>query len=770
VIAPENHDCGADNSADDFLMMQSFESFRSHSLTAVLTVLLVVCGTEAMAENGQQLTPHIVSCDVGFDGHYKVGHWMPVHIVVTAGVGDPTDFVIEVEAVDSDGVATIVSKEVTTGASMRAPFTAYTRIGRLSSPIRVRMNANGRVVDERTLRPSSQPDGEAAVTALPANAELIVTFSATRFGFAEAFIDRPASAGMPARRVVQLRSSSDLPDEWIGYESADVLVVSIGDGGLWRELAADADRLNALRRWVASGGKLVVLFGGRAEADRAADAAGRAAFTALAEFLPGRFLNVDRLPQTDAVEHYAQSDVAIAPGMRSELSVVQLENPIGRVELFGQRGATWPLVIREPRGLGEITFVGLDWDVPPLANWPGRTSFLRAVMRPLVVDDEPHEVSRTLVTSGYDDLSGALRQRLGQAFPGVRAVSFRTVVGLSILYLLVLFPLDFLIVHRWLRRPRLAWVTFPLILVLFGAGALVLADSKTSVSGASVNQVELVDVDVPGGRVRGTYWASLYSPESRRFDLQFAARFGADQSTAAESVLTWHGLAGSGIGGMRGSEASFAVISDAYRYASRNHLEGVPVLTAATKSLMARWTSQTSPLIDVQLSDDDGMVAGRLTNRSGMTLRNARLLYGDWAYRLKDIEPGATIEVNEELTPLSVQTLIRTLALGNFGGSSLGSERSSLAIEQATATQLANVIMFHKAAGGAAFSRLPLRYQADCDLSRQLELGRAVLVAEVSAAGSRLIEADSGQPLGDRDADSALTIYRFILPVEKSNQ
>jgi hypothetical protein len=153
-----------------------------------------------------------------------------------------------------------------------------------------------------------------------------------------------------------------------------------------------------------------------------------------------------------------------------------------------------------------------------------------------------------------------------------------------------------------------------------------------------------------------------------------------------------------------------------------------------------------------------------------MTLHNARLLYGTWAYRLKDVPAGAIVEVNEGLTPISVQTMIGSLALGSSARSTLGSERESLVVDQATAAQLVNVIMFFKSAGGAAFARLPLRYQSYCDLSRQLELGRAVLVAEAPVSGSRLVDAGNGQPLGDAANNSSLTIYRFVLPVTKSNQ
>ena len=43
---------------------------------------------------------------------------------------------------------------------------------------------------------------------------------------------------------VQLTDVDELPTTWFGYEAVDVLVLSIGDGALCRELAADAARLD----------------------------------------------------------------------------------------------------------------------------------------------------------------------------------------------------------------------------------------------------------------------------------------------------------------------------------------------------------------------------------------------------------------------------------------------------------------------------------------------------------------------------------------------
>lgn len=727
--------------------------------------LLILCATSASCIGASQAgadnlmrfsrTPTISDCQVGFDGRYKIGHWTPIRVFVKPGI-EVNLCDVEVEAVDSDGVATTVSATATAASPTATQI--YAKIGRLGSPIRVRLVAEGKVVDERTIRPGSDSTEGRNVLEIPATGELIVAYGVSSIGLAEAFGDRDASGALPARRTVQLVESDQLPNQWFGYDAVDVLILSIGDYELCRKLADDPARFGALREWVEMGGRLVVACGGRAAGKLLAEGG---PFAALA---PGRLVDAVPLPDTSVLEHYAQTEVPIVPrGSQNGLFVSQLADAVGRVEVYGSGGARLPLVIRTPRGLGEITFVGLNLNESPVLGWPGQVPLLRALLRPYTVHTEGNELQRNLVTSGFDDLSGALRQRLGESFAGVRPVSFSSVVGLAIMYILFLGPAHYLLVYKWRARPWIAWISLPIVMLLFGAGALLVAGSRNPSGAASVNQLELVDVDAATGRARGTYWATLYSPHARRYDLRFAPGIFGRPADNAQSLFSWHGLAGSGIGGMSAASNEFGVDSSGYRYTAPDALTGVPVRTAATKSLLARWTAPVGQPIASKLTDDGGMIAGTFTNQTGVALRNARLLYGTWAYRLKDIEPGATLAVDEKVTPISIQTLITGTALGSAAG---GADRPALEIERASTAELLGVMMFYEAAGGDRFARLPLRYQSYCDLSRLVALGQAVLVAEAPSSGSRLSEFNTDNPLGKDDSNRTLTIVRFVLPVE----
>jgi len=191
------------------------------------------------------------------------------------------------------------------------------------------------------------------------------------------------------------------------------------------------------------------------------------------------------------------------------------------------------------------------------------------------------------------------------------------------------------------------------------------------------------------------------------------------------------------------------------------------VLTSATKSLLARWNGDSPMQVDSQLTDQDGLVSGTIANQTGLQFTNARLLYGSWAYRLGNLKAGQSIEIGEALSPRRAKTIVTREALGDSGPAGVQVENRVFSAEQASANEILNAMMFYETAGGFGFAHVPNRYQAYCDLSRQLELGRAVLVADVSNAGSELAIGATNEPAGDESLNTSNAIYRFLLPVKR---
>jgi hypothetical protein len=478
-----------------------------------------------------------------------------------------------------------------------------------------------------------------------------------------------------------------------------------------------------------------------------------------------------RLTETATLEQFAEPAAAIpGRGAAAAISIPRLVDVTGAIEAHaGPRPTDPPLVVRFARGLGQVTFAGVNLATSPLADWPDRHRFLQALLRPYVASGEADSDSQVLVARGYDDLSGALRQRLGRSFTSLAPIGFPLVALLALAYLFMLGPLDYLLVQRWLRQPIVAWISFPAIVLAFGGGVSLLAKWREGSTLPRVNRLELVDIDTVREIVRGTYWGTLHSPQARQFDLSLRTGSRVKQSNAPETtLLSWWGLPGTGIGGMQTRAANLGIVQSGYRYlADLAALADVPVLTMSTKSLTARWTANAADLIEGSLADDDGMAAGQIVNKTGVELQNVRLFYRNWGYRLGNLADGQRVKVGEHLEPRSAKTILTASMLSPTTSTSGRADASAFIPASASELALLNLIMFYEAAGGANFAQLPNRILADCDLSEMLRpgLGRAVLVAEVPGEGSRLIDESRDEPVDD---DFAMTIYRFVLPVALS--
>ena len=291
-----------------------------------------------------------------------------------------------------------------------------------------------------------------------------------------------------------------------------------------------------------------------------------------------------------------------------------------------------------------------------------------------------------------------------------------------------------------------------------------MAGAAKRTDGQRVNHAELVDFDLATGRIRGTCWATMYSPLARRFDVTLAPRLpDGGPAAGAQTLVSWLGLPGSGLGGMHAAGEPIDVAGVGYRQATNlSALDGVPLLTASTKSLGAQWDRASepgaTPALAAELSvDDDGLLEGWVTNNTGVPLTGGYLLHGRWGYRVGDLPPGERVEIGPQLGAKQVQSIIAQRARR---GST--SARETFLAARATVDELLAVMMFYEAAGGEGFAGLPNRYQSQCDLSPLLTLDRAILVAGGSGRGSQWTDA-AGASL-DSDQDASTVVYRFIIP------
>ena len=120
-----------------------------------------------------------------------------------------------------------------------------------------------------------------------------------------------------------------------------------------------------------------------------------------------------------------------------------------------------------------------------------------------------------------------------------------------------------------------------------------------------MNQLDLVDVELPSGSTRGTTWFTLFSPENALFDLRLKSTFGTQAKTKPSNdragegeenssrtypLLAWFGLPGAGLGGLNSKTVNPPLFDQPYTIdPARGTIDGVPLSVWSSRSFIARW-------------------------------------------------------------------------------------------------------------------------------------------------------------------------------------
>ncbi|RIK78761.1 MAG: hypothetical protein DCC67_11305 [Planctomycetota bacterium] len=699
---------------------------------------------------------------IGFEGAYKLGCWTPLEVELR-NVGAAAG-VVEVIATDAEGtpVAVTTKFERPAGNAPQEPHHArlFIRPGQDGAPLTVRLrDARGQELASRTYFPGADAD---FASGLPATNRLIVTVGASR-GLGELVEGESSAVDALATRAVRARSAADLPSEWYGYEGVELVVLSTAQPAAFDGLSANDSRIAALKRWVELGGRLVIFAGSREP--RLLEAG-----SPLAPLLPGQFDAIVPLREAQPIETYvgtATADIgaaggpasAIVSGEQFQLPVPRLVEVQGRILAHGgPNPSDLPLVVRSTVGLGEITFAAVDPDAPPLADWSGRTNLLRQALQ--WPAPSPAAEDRTAAYGQHDDLMDRLRRALDSSLMGIHTIPFSWVALAVVAYVALIGPGDFFLVKRALGRMQLTWVTFPVAAAAISAAAYWAAYRAKGVE-LRVNQVEVVDIDVGAGAVRGTVWTHFFNPAATRRDLRLAPRFGAHPLGSPETLVGWIGSTGFGLDGMQGRRGQLAMFDRGYAFTPQlDAMAGMPLSPWSTRTITGRWAATIEPPLEAELRETpDRLLAGHITNRTGLDLRDCVLMHANWAYKLPPLADGATASIDDSLQPRTVRT---ELAAGDRPRGDAAPRLHPLSVD---VPQIVQAMLFYEAVGGRGYAQALHRYQSFVDLSRALRGDQAILLARApDEAGSAWSTGD--EPLAS-NRDRRWVYCRFIIPLDE---
>ncbi len=562
----------------------------------------------------------IESVQVGFRGVVEVGRWTPASVVVSGTAG--TEFTPRITAADVEGRPCQLWGSPTVLADSPVTISMVYQHGPIDSPVIIELLSGSQVIDKRELRPDQEGQSLRTVTQ---QTEMVLCLGQSLFGFelaAQIANDlRKTRPDVTAPLLVQHYSPeqlSELPADARGWESIDVCTIT-ADCQIPEPLGL------VIQKWIHEGGRLILTGGEQISS---------ATSPGLASWLPVRLNGVVRHRDLTSLNR-------LLPG-----------SPTLRVRDGSLQGVRWSadsgvesadgaLVVRSGESQGIVTAISLDLNVNPFVDevngepalaWDALPNLCRWLADLPVIpklEEGSKRPQSDLNPTGVSDLQTQLVNTLDR-FPEVIRPNYWIVLGATVLFMVIVGPLDYLIVHRLLRRPHWTWLTLP---IWIGLGTMVglSAASRTEGTRELSRQLDLVTWDVQQGEGHLDSWYTIFSPEHRRYEISCQPGSMITASDA-ETHLRWAGRPEAGFRGLyRATDIDEGASME--QTAESRSIRSLPIRQGGSVVLEAKSTwKQTAPLTHELVDKGDGHLHGTFSHQFEGEIVDWVLAYGSFAY------------------------------------------------------------------------------------------------------------------------------------------
>lgn len=572
-------------------------TWRAGTVSLLLTALLVFSLGGIVQPALAQTSGVTLQATPAFGGNFKYGEWLPVMVELTNS-GSDVDGAIEVEITGSQGTLIFQAPvSLPAGAHKRVPI--YVLPNNFSRQLDIHLVSQNKTIASTRANVHPQPNITYFIGLLAPQRGGLALLSGITF------------PGQERPKVIVDVTLDELPERPEGLRALDLLVINDTDTS-----RLTPSQATALEDWVQQGGRLVLGSGANAQQ--------------VFSGLPSAILPVTIQSTVTLSAAALQPLVEFAGG-----KPVQAPGPFVAARGVSQNStvlagdADFPLIQERIISDGAVDFVALDLAGIPFDGWPGAQTFWETLLGPgrAFPDNMPFDVSpRQLRANSFS-----------YAVSNIPSLDLPSLKSLSILlgfYILLVGPLNYLLLRR-LKRLQLAWVTIPLLTLIFSAGTFGIAYGLRG-NDLILNKIALVETH-PGGDAAVTSYMGLFSPRMESYTITI-------QSDGLVSPMSYDTGVAYGTSGV-GSRMIFV-------QGQPSQVKGLSVNQWAMQSFMAEATWPSFGEIRGDLRVQDEALTGTVRNDTQYTLKDAVLALQTRFVRLGDLAPGETREVNLGLSNL----------------------------------------------------------------------------------------------------------------------
>jgi len=435
-------------------------------------LLVIILPGRAGAQPGSPLIT--LEATAGFDGYYREQSWFPVQVRMSNDGGEARGRLVVRPETSGVGIPGSYSTIVDLPGGARQSATLYVTATGVVTQIRVEL------IDESGLVFASAP---ATLRPVQTQDRLSVVISNSVAGTVDLSTIKTGSANAYQANL----TPADLPTQVGLFDAVDLIMFSDVDTG-----TLTAGQRDALADWVTAGGHLLVTGG----ANWQTTAAG------VADLLPITPENAVVEEDLNPISRWMRSDERLEAQTLIATGTLQAN---AQALIVDEAGV--PLLSRRTYGAGVIDYLAADPAAAPLRNWSGLSAFWYALASS--VDPQP---SWNYGFTRWNEASSAV-----EILPGLDLLpDVLPLFGFLALYIALIGPLNYIVLNR-LNRRELAWITIPLLIVVFSVLAYVVGSNLrgNEVTLSRLSVVRAWD-DVETARVETV--AGLLSPRRAQYD------------------------------------------------------------------------------------------------------------------------------------------------------------------------------------------------------------------------------------------------------------